>query len=369
MGALSRGWIAALALGLMPAPAAAQSLEGVLAPGEVITGHVKLESECRACHQPFNRQAQTQLCVACHKEIGADVRTHTRFHGRLKDATCRTCHTEHKGREARITKLDRNTFDHEQTSYPLKGGHRLISTKCDSCHRPGAKYRDAPQQCVACHRKNDVHKGKLGAKCEQCHVVDKWKVPDFDHNKTRFKLDGGHAKAECKACHADQAYKDTPRDCYACHKKNDDKDGHEGHFGRKCESCHGTTSWEDSGFNHGRDAKFALKGKHDEAYCVACHVAPLYTDKLPTRCVACHRKDDNERGHKGGLGDKCESCHNERGWKGATFDHDRDTDYPLTGKHREAKCESCHKSGVTASAGKAREKAPRECLGCHRLDD
>jgi hypothetical protein len=275
----------------------------------------------------------------CHKEIGADVRTRTRFHGRLKDTTCRTCHTEHKGREARITKLDRNKFDHDQTSYPLKGGHRLISTKCDSCHRPGAKYRAAPQQCVACHRKNDVHKGKLGEKCEQCHSVDKWKVPDFDHDKTRFKLDGRHAKAECKSCHADQAYKDTPRDCYACHKKKDDSDGHEGHFGRKCETCHGTAKWEESGFNHGRDAKFALKGKHDEAYCVACHVAPLYTEKLPIRCVACHRKDDNERGHKGGLGDKCESCHNERGWKGATFDHDRDTDYPLTGKHREAKCE------------------------------
>jgi hypothetical protein len=367
MRLLLRCWIAAFAL--MPTLAAAQSLEGVLAPGEVIKGHAKWEDDCRSCHVPFDRAAQTKRCTDCHKEIGADLRGQKRFHGRLKDSTCRTCHTEHKGRDARITVLDRQKFDHDQTDYPLKGGHRLVAAKCDSCHRPGAKFREAPHQCLACHKKDDVHKGKLGAKCEECHSVEKWKLPDFDHDKTKFKLEGGHVKTKCKECHRDQAYKDTPRECVACHKKDDDKDGHEGHFGKKCETCHNAKKWDDSLFDHGRDGKYVLKGKHDDADCVACHEQPLYTIKLPTRCVACHKKDDGEKGHKGALGEKCESCHNEKSWKGATFDHDRDSDYPLTGKHKDVKCNACHKAGVTASAGKPREKAPRECIGCHRPDD
>ena len=263
----------------------------------------------------------------------------------------------------------RDKFNHDQTNYPLKGGHRRIAAKCDSCHKPGVKFRSAPHECQACHKKDDVHKGKLGPKCEQCHSVDNWKVPDFDHDKTRFKLEGGHAKAKCRDCHADQTYKDTPRECIDCHKKKDDTDGHHGKFGAKCATCHNAVKWKESLFDHARDAKYALKGKHADAKCDTCHKEPLYTVKLPSRCIACHRKDDNEKGHKGGLGEKCESCHNEKSWKGAAFDHDRDSDYPLTGKHRDVKCASCHKAGVTGTAGAPREKAPRDCIGCHRRDD
>lgn len=362
-------WLTILALAGSPASAFAQTLEGLLSPGPLIKGHAKYEDNCRTCHVPFDRPAQTRLCAECHKEIGADLRNRTRFHGRLKDATCRTCHTEHEGRDASGTKLDRNKFDHDATNYPLKGGHRRIASRCAACHQPGVKYRDAPQECVACHRKGDVHKGKLGEKCAECHSVETWKVPKFDHDKTRFKLEGAHVKTTCRECHQDQTYRDTPRECIACHKKDDDKNGHRGHFGTKCADCHGTRDWKDSLFDHDRDAHYPLKGKHFEAKCIACHKAPLYTEKLPSRCVSCHRKDDQERGHRGGLGEKCESCHNERGWKDAAFDHDRDTDYPLTGKHRQARCESCHQSGVTARDGKARLKAPRECIGCHRKDD
>ena len=56
-------------------------------------------------------------------------------------------------------------------------------------------------------------------------------------------------------------------------------------------------------------------------------------------CVSCHRKDDK---HKGRFGDKCQTCHNAKAWDDVLFDHDRDTKYALRGKHRQAKCDSCH---------------------------
>lgn len=370
MGCAAAGFRLLLVMaGLAPAWAQAQSLEGVLMPGPVVAGHAKLEQDCRKCHVPFKKDAQPALCLDCHKETAADIRQHKRFHGGLANTTCRNCHTEHKGRKARVTEVEPGTFSHDKTAYPLKGAHKKAEAKCASCHLPKVKYRDAPHACNACHAKDDVHKGKLGVKCEQCHSEIEWKKSSFDHNLTRFKLEFGHAGVECKACHADRSYTNAPTECVACHKKDDDKKGHKGRFGAKCASCHNVKKWKDVDFDHARDAKFALRGKHFSIKCEACHVAPLYTVKTPATCVACHRKDDNAKGHKGSLGDRCENCHNERSWRGAKFDHDKETDFPLRGKHRDARCETCHKAGVTAAPGKAREKLPTKCWGCHQQDD
>jgi hypothetical protein len=364
-------WAVGLAAALLPSWSAlrAQTLEGVLMPGPVVAGHAKYENDCRKCHVPFDKKAQARLCADCHKEIAADIRDHTHFHGRLKDTNCRSCHTDHKGRKANITVLDPETFDHDQTQYPLKGRHQRAAQKCAACHLAGTKYRDAPHACNACHKKDDVHKGSLGAKCEQCHNVDKWKTTSFDHDKTRFKLELGHRDVACKSCHIDQRFKDTPLACASCHKKDDDAKGHKGRFGTKCETCHTARKWKDVTFDHDRDTKFVLRGKHERTKCDACHTQPLYTQKTPTACVACHRKDDEQKGHRGSLGDKCESCHNETNWRSAKFDHDKETDFPLLGKHAKARCESCHTGGVTASAGNTIKKLPTQCYACHRQDD
>jgi nitrate/TMAO reductase-like tetraheme cytochrome c subunit len=353
---------------LWPSLLMAQSLDDVISPGEVVAGHAKWESECTKCHQRFNKAAQSGLCLDCHKEIAADQRNRSHYHGRIPDTVCRTCHTEHKGRKARIVKLDETKFDHSRTDFQLKGAHQDPKIKCASCHQAGKKFRGTPTRCNDCHRKHDVHKGGLGEKCDTCHNEKNWKTTTFDHNKTRFKLENKHAETKCKECHQDRRYKDTPQDCYSCHRKTDDKDGHEGQFGKKCGECHTTKAWDPSTFDHDK-THFGLKGKHDEALCMACHKGILYQEKLALKCVGCHRKDDNEKGHKGGLGDKCESCHNELGWKTTRFDHDKDTKYPLTGKHAKAKCEGCHKGGVTVVAGKLPDKLSQECISCHRKDD
>lgn len=333
----------------------AQNIESVLMPGKVIQGHAKLEGQCSNCHVRFNPSGQVRLCLDCHKNVAADVRARTGYHGRLKDQTCRSCHTDHKGRDARIVRLDESRFDHSQTDYLLKGRH--TTTKCSSCHNKTAKYNAAPHDCNSCHRKDDKHKGKLGTLCESCHNPQSWKDARFDHTKTTFPLTNKHAQVKCDSCHVEGRFANTPKACVSCHKKDDT---HRGRFGTRCESCHNDASWKHPTFRHERETHFALRGAHALISCNSCHRTDIFREKLPTSCVGCHRSDD---AHKGALGDRCESCHSERKWNQPKFDHDRDANFPLRAKHRDAKCESCHINGSY------KEKPPTKCVSCHLEDD
>lgn len=346
--------IMATALLLASLPGFALNLESVLMPGKVIGGHAKLEEECSNCHVRTDRSAQDQLCKDCHKEVRKDLAEGTGYHGRMQEnRPCRACHTEHKGRDAKVVHLDEKTFDHTLTDFPLKGKH--TEAACSKCHKPGAKFRSAQAACIACHRKDDRHKGSLGPKCAECHTEKDWKDVRFDHDKTRFKLLDKHEKVECAKCHPSQKLKDTPMACVACHKKDDT---HKSRFGTRCDSCHNALDWKRPTFNHDTDTKYPLRGKHNDLKCNDCHKGVLFRDKLQTACIACHRKDDK---HNGTLGAKCADCHVERGWKEARFDHGSSR-FPLKGKHVDAKCDACHKSQVF-------KNTPMNCYACHKKDD
>jgi len=336
-------------------------VESVLMPGEVIAGHAKLESKCTECHIPFDRDAQNRLCADCHKEVKADFQNHKGYHGRQDEKECRVCHTDHKGRQAKIVILDTGKFDHSKTDFPLQGAHqKQDKVKCKDCHEAKKKYSAAPSACNACHRKDDKHKGTLGTDCANCHVDRNWKEAKFDHSKTKFALTGKHVEVACKKCHIDPSrYKEASQECVSCHRK-DDK--HKGQYGKKCEDCHNDRDWKKIDFDHDLKTNFNLLGKHSSVKCLSCHKRPLYKEKTPTTCIACHRKEDV---HKGGLGEKCATCHNEEKWKTARFNHDKDTKYPLLGKHFTTKCEACHKPEMKAK----KEKLALTCIGCHKGDD
>lgn len=360
---------------VFPAAALGQAIETVVMPGQVIAGHAKYEQECDKCHRKFDKAAQTGLCQDCHKDIAADVLSKARLHGRLKDLTCNKCHTDHKGRAAEIAPVDKKTFDHDTTAFPLRGAHRDLGEKCASCHKPKAKYRDTPKRCNDCHKKVDDekgHKGSLGPKCENCHDDKSWKEAKFDHEKTKFSLAGGkHAQVKCKECHPDIGFQRTPLTCNGCHRKIDQEKGHKGLYGVKCESCHSDRGWKEIVFDHDKDTKYALKGKHRPAKCDACHLparGPLYKQKLSAKCFACHKQDDQEKGHRGGLGEKCESCHNEKEWKTSSFDHDK-TKFKLRDKHKSAKCDACHIGGVAGAKAKGKLQLDVACVSCHRKND
>ncbi len=348
-----------LGMGLVQsAPALAQGIESIMAPGKLSQAHAKYEDDCKQCHVKLDRKAQDGLCMDCHKPVGADVRGKTGFHGHLdQPVVCKSCHTEHKGRDLKSTEFDQKKFDHSKTDYALHGKHEKVA--CDKCHVAGKKYRDAAQDCNSCHKKDDKHKGSLGPKCAECHTESDWKEAKFDHETTKFPLTGKHTDVKCTDCHKDNVYKDTPKNCYACHRKIDDQKGHKGLYGEKCESCHGTKAWKPSSFNHDNDTKYTLRGKHRSTTCKECHSGNLYKDKLSQECNACHKKDDK---HKESLGTNCAACHTEKNWKEvAKFDHEK-TQFPLLGKHAKVECKDCHKSTMY-------KEAPKECIGCHLKDD
>ena len=59
------------------------------------------------------------------------------------------------------------------------------------------------------------------------------------------------------------------RNCEACHK-----DVHNGRFTKigECSSCHFPTSWgPELKFDHNRQTRFPLSGKHEVIDCRACH--------------------------------------------------------------------------------------------------
>lgn len=351
---------ACLALGiwaLLGGAAWADNVETALMPGQVIEGHAKWEETCTTCHKRFDKAAQTVLCLDCHKDVRKDVDRRQGFHGRFKEQReCKECHTEHKGRAENIAPINKQTFDHAQTDFALRGAHADANkVKCESCHNPKAKYRDAPADCYSCHKKDDKHKGKVGSACADCHVELNWKQIRFDHDKTRYKLRNKHVEVQCKDCHANDRFKDTPMDCYSCHKK-DDK--HRGQEGTQCGDCHDDRSWKKTPFDHNK-SRFPLMGKHAQVECKKCHLTPAFKD-APMDCYSCHKKDDK---HKGAYGTKCDTCHAESDWKTITFDHELHTKYPLRGLHMTAKCESCHKGNLY------QDKTPADCYACHKKDD
>lgn len=343
-----------LAAVLFGAACAAQSLESAIMPGKLIQGHAKLEDDCGNCHVRFNRSAQSGLCQQCHKAVAVDIKAGRGYHGRIQSSPCSSCHTDHKGPTARIVQLAEQQFDHKLTDFQLRGKHTGI--QCAKCHKPGVKHRDAPTLCAGCHKPEDPHKGSLGNKCESCHREQGWKELTFDHATTRLPLRGRHQKVPCSDCHTNRQYASIATDCQSCHRKDD---LHKGSFGPKCGNCHTEQGWKAPAFDHDISTHFPLRGRHAGVKCESCHRAPIGSSKMPRDCVACHRGDDP---HKESLGTRCQRCHNERGWKSASFDHAKDTRFPLQGRHRTITCQSCHVTGVT-------QKIASACVECHRKDD
>ncbi len=232
----------ALALCLTVAAASAQSLiERMVMPGALSNAHAKLEATCTNCHRAFSREAQSALCLSCHKEIAADAATRTHFHGRSAEvmgSQCRRCHAEHQGRDASIIFGVPELFDHASTEFALTGAH--IGVACGRCHAPKTSFRSARTECHACHAKDDIHKAALGPKCETCHFTERWtRTTHWPH--LLWPLLGAHKKAACHACHAGPRFVGLPKTCVGCHRQDDI---HRAKLGARCDTCHTPTGWK-----------------------------------------------------------------------------------------------------------------------------
>ncbi len=296
---------------------------------------------CEGCHDRENkkyREAPTE-CYACHKEDEP--------HKGLLGKNCDSCHNEKQWNE-----LDYD-FDHNQTDFPLKFKHTDV--ECLTCHTEGIS-KKISIECVTCHIINDVHGGRYGKRCQDCHTERGWDKGKFDHDQTDFPLRGSHEKVVCDACHKDPIFdKEMKMDCYSCHQA-DDK--HHGQNGKQCNDCHTPTAWKKYIFDHDT-TDFPLKGAHKDNPCTSCHKKDIYKEDLEIECIGCHRQDDV---HKEDQGKQCDDCHNEQGWnKKIVFDHDM-TSFPLVGLHATVPCEECHISQVYSDS-------KLTCISCHKVDD
>jgi hypothetical protein len=337
------------------------ALETILMPGELVSGHARFETDCNNCHEAFSKHSQSQRCIECHdhENIAIDIKEKRGFHGRVVTGdvlNCKRCHSDHLGRDADIIHLDAQTFNHDQTDFALKDAH--AGTRCQACHRSDKKYHEASTKCVECHKKQNPHKEELGTVCGDCHNEKSWlKTSSFNHDKTDFPLKGKHRDAACNSCHPNERYKHIAKICIACHRLND---VHRSRYGEKCQDCHAEKKWSEIHFDHDKDTKYSLKGRHRKVACDSCHKGKLYKDKTSTACVDCHRNDDN---HKGQFGKKCADCHTASSWDKNGFNHDKDTKFKLSGRHKDLGCGQCHGGDIY------KDKLKTDCIACHKKDD
>lgn len=188
--------------------------------------HVSVD--CKKCHKgAFTDPIAFDACNKCHADYheGDFARDGT-------TPDCVECHAVTDGFDVSTYSMDQ----HNRTGFPLDGAH--IATPCFACHladdgkhkaqRPKQKwvFREMGTACSDCH--DNVH-GDDFAKdgvtdCKRCHVAESWFPKLFDHDFTRFPLEGEHVKVECRECHkADgegrvPSFKIQRFECADCHQ-------------------------------------------------------------------------------------------------------------------------------------------------------
>jgi hypothetical protein len=141
---------------------------------------------------------RTGTCLSCHLDPHEGV-----FDARPGGADCAGCHGEHGWLPASYD-LERHDRD---VTFALEGAHRTVA--CADCHRTqsGALvFRPPSAACSDCHASDDPHAGQFADRaCSSCHTQESFRVPAFDHARTRFPLDGVHREVACAGCHVTEA--------------------------------------------------------------------------------------------------------------------------------------------------------------------
>jgi hypothetical protein len=207
--------------------------------------------------------------------------------------------------------------------------------------------------------------------------VKAFTVTRFTHPGAPEFYGGQHATVECAKCHRKTAgratpFKATPTTCVTCHA-----DPHLGQVSTTCESCHTVAAVKFSADRFAHDkSRFTLAGKHAKVECVKCHKSETAAfpsgrgtatrlTGIETTCKSCHADV-----HLGQVSLTCETCHSSDGFKVAKYEHSRSLSGFFVGRHKQPKCETCHKT-VTgkfpAGRGTAVQfKVGTRCVSCHK---
>jgi hypothetical protein len=318
---------------------------------------------CAACHKNSVYRGTARDCYGCHKP-NYDQTTNPKHVTAGFPTACETCH------KATDASWNQGVFNHA-TAFALVGVH--TAQPCGACHKNGV-YRGTARDCYGCHKPNydqttnpkHVAAG-FPTTCDTCHKATdaNWNQSSFNH-ATTFPLVGVHTAQPCGACHKNNVYRGTARDCYGCHKAKYDLTTNPKHvaagFPTTCETCHKATdaSWNQGVFNHA--TAFPLVGVHTAQPCGACHKNNVYRGTARD-CYGCHKaKYDlttNPKHVAAGFPTTCETCHKatDASWNQGVFNHA--TVFPLVGVHTAQPCAACHKNNVYRGTA-------RDCYGCHK---
>jgi hypothetical protein len=331
---------------------------------------------------PLRGMHEGVSCVQCHtKPIFTNVGKqcadcHADIHKRQMGANCEQCHTV-KGWNVSVQQINQHL-----NRFPLIGAHAALD--CDQCHTGAAvgQFQGLSTACYSCHQKDFVSTKSVGidhvalglpVTCEQCHSMDNWMGAKFDHLKfTGFALTGAHATLDCAACHAGGKFNNAAATCDGCHMADFNKTNNPPHaqagFPTTCQTCHSTTAWDPTTFDHSTFTKFPLTGAHVSVACTQCHINGQFVG-TPTDCASCHMKDFNGTttpNHvQSGFPTTCQQCHTTTTWNSASFDHST-TGFTLTGAHVALQCTQCH--NTTFSPSGAYSLTSTTCITCHQTD-
>ncbi len=187
-----------------------------------------MATPCVGCHANSNNDYSFEIpeteCQDCHQE---DNPHGEQFAEANQVTVCENCHVTDAWEQAS------NSFDHDQTDFPLTGQH--IQTDCVSCHVEETLasgeivqvFSGLENTCESCHNEDDPHQGQFnGTECATCHNTDAFTITDFNHDDTRFPLTGSHIEVDCQHCHLEESapdaslfirYTPVPRKCEDCH--------------------------------------------------------------------------------------------------------------------------------------------------------
>jgi hypothetical protein len=361
---------------------------------------------CTDCHvnNNYTFTAANTDCYGCHQTawlstqtLGGNVPNH--ITAGFPTSQCSTCHDM-------ISWLD-GKFDHSTTGFPLTNSHQMAPagkvTACAQCHiNNNYALTIQPTDCgnSGCHlstwqtTNNPTHPSAgapfAAANCSTCHNTITWTTAVFDHSVTGWPLTGSHQLAPagkvvaCTDCHVNNNYTFTSAntDCYGCHQAawtstqtlGGSVPNHvsAGFPTSQCSTCHNTTTWATSTFNHANTG-FTLTGAHLTTACALCHVNGNYAlTSANTTCIGCHLTDWNSTQTLGGNVPnhvttgfpqaQCATCHDTVAWVDGKFDHST-TGWALTGAHLTTACALCHvNSNYTLTS------ANTACYGCHLAD-
>lgn len=183
-----------------------------------------LASSCNTCHKKdgvnWSFKNMGKNCVDCHTNVHKGF-IEEKF---IPNEDCKTCHNVKSWKEV--------TFDHNKTNFQLKGEH--AKTACSECHYSNnefgiktQQFKGISQECSSCHKDSHVGQFEVNGKtdCTRCHGFDKWENSIYDHNTSRFKIDGKHVGVKCIECHKPVMntkgkyieYKFDSIECKRCH--------------------------------------------------------------------------------------------------------------------------------------------------------